>query len=207
MKFKSIMACVVCFSAFTVNAQTKDVNTKNGNVVLGPNVSSAKMTFSDQLHITNKTNERPLIWGDFKTAKVMLNGKTGIGFTSVTTFPTNSAYANYNLFVAGGILTDEIRVKLRTNGAWPDYVFTSEYKLPTLEEIEAHITENGHLINVPTAEKIAADGIDVAEMATIQQEKIEELTLHLITQNKINKQQSAEIAELKALVQQLVDKK
>lgn len=110
------------------------------------------------------------------------DGKVGIG--NISTFPTNSLYNDYKLFVTGGILTDEIRVKLSASGTWADYVFAKDYNLKPLSEVEAYITENGHLPNVPSATQVKEDGIDVADMTRIQQEKIEELTLYIIEQNK-----------------------
>lgn len=87
-----------------------------------------------------------------------------------------------NVFANGNIWAKEIKVAL-TN-PWPDYVFSDSYKLPSLKEVEKYIKENSHLQNVPTAEDIKSKGLELGEMAKIQQEKIEELTLYLIQQNK-----------------------
>jgi hypothetical protein len=114
--------------------------------------------------------------------RIQTNGKVGIG--TVGAFPTNSLYTNYKLFVTGGILTDEVRVKLSASGTWADYVFKTDYKLKSLNEVEQFIKENGHLPNVPIAAHVKVNGIDVADMARIKQEKIEELTLYIIAQNK-----------------------
>lgn len=128
----------------------------------------------------------------------LIQGKVGIGGSDSTpfgNFPTNSGGVNvsgYNLFVKGGILTDELRVST----TWADYVFAKEYKLPTLQEVEKHIQEKGHLINVPSAKQVEEDGIELGEMAKIQQEKIEELTLYIIEQNKINEAQNKLILQL-----------
>ena len=111
-----------------------------------------------------------------------VSGKVGIG--GITTFPTNLIYANYRLFVKGGILTDEVRVKLSTSSTWADYVFAEGYKLKSLKELEDFITKNNHLPNVPSGNQVKEEGINVADMARIQQEKIEELTLYIIQQNK-----------------------
>jgi hypothetical protein len=113
--------------------------------------------------------------------KIRTDGKIGIG---VGNFPTNSLYNNYKLFVTGGILADEVRVTLSSSGTWADYVFASDYQLPTIGEVEAFIKENKHLPNVPSAAQVEAEGINVADMARIQQEKIEELMLYIIQQNK-----------------------
>ncbi|MEO8235447.1 MAG: hypothetical protein ABI549_08540, partial [Flavobacterium sp.] len=98
------------------------------------------------------------------------------------------------------IIAEGVDVGVSLNSTWADYVFSKEYKLPTLQEVERQIQEKGHLFNLPSAKEVAENGISLGEMAKIQQEKIEELTLYLIQQNK-------EIEELKALVKTLVQKK
>lgn len=120
--------------------------------------------------------------------KIQTYGKVGIGV--ITAFPNNSLYSNYRLSVTGGILTGEVRVALSTNRTWADYVFAKDYKLLTIKELEQFIAKNNRLPNVPSAKQVKEEGINVGDMARIQQEKIEELTLYLIQQNK-------EIMELK----------
>jgi hypothetical protein len=86
----------------------------------------------------------------------------------------------YRLSVKGKIRAEEIKVY----NTWADYVFTKEYPLPTLQEVERYIATNGHLQNVPSAKEITEKGLSLGEMAKIQQEKIEELMLYIIAQNK-----------------------
>lgn len=113
--------------------------------------------------------------------KIRNDGRVGIG---VLNFPVQEYANNYKLFVTGGILTDELRVFLSTNYSWADYVFAKDYDLKPLSEVEKFIDENGHLPNVPSATQVKEEGINVADMARIQQEKIEELMLYIIQQNK-----------------------
>lgn len=125
-----------------------------------------------------------------------------------------STLTDYLLAVNGSAIFTLVNVKLFSS--WPDYVFKNGYQLQTLEEVEKHITEKGHLPNVPSAEEVAKNGINVAEMDAKLLEKIEELTLYSIEQNKQIKQQqeqikqlesqNKEIAELKKLVQDLKEK-
>ncbi len=183
----------------------------SNNVFIGAN-SGASFNGDNRLMIDVVDTATPLIWGDFAANQVKLNGKVGIG--AVTAFPTDAGtvdVSGYNLFVTGGILTDEVRVYASSSGTWADYVFAKDYKLPTLQEVEKQIQEKGHLFNVPSAKEVSENGIELGEMAKIQQEKIEELTLYVIEQNKINEQQAKEleqqkkqIEELKALVTKLV---
>lgn len=121
---------------------------------------------------------RPLFaWenGNTQLMRIASNGNVTIG-TSLTP-------AAYKLAVGGKIIAEELKVKLQSAG-WPDYVFSKNYVLPTLNEVEKQIKEKGHLKNVPPATEIAANGLEVGEMVRIQQEKIEELTLYIIELNK-----------------------
>ena len=77
---------------------------------------------------------------------------------------------------------------------WPDYVFRPEYDLMPLEEVEEYIEENGHLPNVPSEEEVLENGQSLGKMNEILLEKIEELTLYMIEQQK-------QIEELKKQIQ------
>ncbi len=85
------------------------------------------------------------------------------------------------LSVNGTIHSKEVKVDLNN---WPDYVFSKAYNLPTLKEIETYIKENGHLQNIPSAKEVEKEGIQLGEMNAKLLEKIEELTLYLIQQEK-----------------------
>jgi len=99
----------------------------------------------------------------------------------------------YRLSVKGKVRAEEVKVY----NTWADYVFSPAYELPSLKQVENYIAQNGHLQNVPSAKEITEKGLELGEMAKIQQEKIEELTLYLIQQNK-------EIEELKSQVKLLL---
>ncbi|RWW92093.1 FtsB/FtsL family cell division protein [Flavobacterium cerinum] len=175
----------------------------SGNVFLGHEAGTNE-TGSNKFYLAVGTNT--LMYGDFATGKIAIGG--------ATSFPTSAGsvnVSNYKLFVKGGILTEEVRIQLATG--WADYVFADNYKLPSLNEVEQFIAKNGHLPNVPSAKQVKEDGIELGQMANIQQEKIEELTLYAIEQNKQIEtqksqleQQQKEIDELKAAVKSLVGK-
>lgn len=67
---------------------------------------------------------------------------------------------------------------------WADHVFNKNYPLMSLEKTKVFIKSKGHLPNVPNAEEIKKNGLDVGEMMKIQMQKIEELTLHVISLNE-----------------------
>jgi hypothetical protein len=108
-------------------------------------------------------------------------GKVSIGLDPNVAGTYNG---DFKLYVAKGIMTEKVKVTLRSSSDWSDYVFEDDYNLLSLDNVEKHIKENGHLPNVPSAEEVAKEGIDVAKMDAKLLEKIEELTLYVIEQNK-----------------------
>jgi len=68
--------------------------------------------------------------------------------------------------------------------SFPDFVFSPSYKLPSLTETESYIYQNGHLPNVPSAKEVEKSGMDLVQMNQILLQKVEELTLHAIAQQK-----------------------
>ena len=102
------------------------------------------------------------------------NGQVAIG---------GDDYASgYKLSVAGKIICEELRVELIAD--WPDYVFDKGYELMTLPELSRFIDQNGHLPDVPSAETMENEGLDVGEMQKLLMRKIEELSLYIIQQQR-----------------------
>ena len=104
----------------------------------------------------------------------------------------------YRLAVDGNIICEEVRVELQA--AWPDYVFHTNYELMSLADLEKSIQQNGHLPNVPTAQTVETEGMQLGEMQRIVMEKIEELTLYTIQQQKELEQLKTENEELRSLI-------
>lgn len=111
------------------------------------------------------------------------NGKIGIG----TKAPDEL------LTVKGKIHTQEVLVDL--NGAVaPDFVFEAfftgkslanpNYKLLTLNELEKYLKKNHHLPEIPSGEEISKNGLSLKQMNLLLLQKIEELTLYTIQQQK-----------------------
>lgn len=88
----------------------------------------------------------------------------------------------YKFAVAGSMIAESVTVKLKS--AWPDYVFKSDYKPASLDDVEEYIKANSHLPNIPTAEEVVKEGISLGEMNAKLLKKIEEITLYLIEQSK-----------------------
>lgn len=138
-----------------------------------------------------------------KTFEINENG-SGIvhvqlpNLNSYVTIGTNS-YSDgselYKLSVNGAIRAD--RVKVYTD--WADFVFEDDYKLPTLEEVEKHILEYGHLQDIPSAKEVEENGVELGEISKLLLQKVEELTLYMIEKDKQIKSLQKEIEDLKGI--------
>ena len=110
---------------------------------------------------------------DKQVLSVSSEGNIGMGINN----PTNK------LDVNGTIHSKEVKVDLK---GWSDFVFKKNYALPTLEEVEKHIVEKGHLENIPSEEEVLKNGVNLGEMNSKLLQKIEELTLYMIEMKKEN---------------------
>jgi len=99
------------------------------------------------------------------------------------------------LTVDGKIHAQEIIVNL--NIPQPDYVFEPDYNLPTLDQVERHIQEKKHLPGIPLASEVAENGVSLGEMQAKLLEKIEELTLYTLQQQKEIESLRLDLAELR----------
>ncbi|WP_457129298.1 hypothetical protein [Mucilaginibacter sp. HD30] len=106
--------------------------------------------------------------------KMMLttSGDLGIG---TTTIPTG-----YKFAVNGAAIATSVKVQLYTS--WPDFVFKKDYQLPTLAEVKTYIDKNQHLPDMPSADEVHNNGLDLGETNRLLTKKVEELTLYLIQQ-------------------------
>jgi hypothetical protein len=140
-------------------AATLKITSGSQNMLLDGNEIDAMGT---DMYLQNNTN------ADI----VMVNGGGNVGIG--TTSPNNK------LDVLGTIRANEVIVET----GWADYVFEDSFKLKSLDEVEAFIKENKHLPDVPSAKTIQEKGAHVAELMTKMMQKIEELTLYSIKQQK-----------------------
>ena len=76
------------------------------------------------------------------------------------------------------------------------YVVEEGYDLPSLEEVEARIAARGHLPNMPSAAEVKARGIGLADMSKRLLQQVEELTLHLIAQDKAIRAMQARLQKI-----------
>ena len=143
--------------------------TRPGLMALGSFGTSGETWFT---HYNTSTNAWEI------QAKITSDGKFLIGDVSPWTA------TKYGLYVQDGILTEQVKVAVKTTNDWSDYVFTPTYKLMPIKEVAKYIKTHQHLPNVPSAKEVVKEGINMAKMDAKLLEKIEELTLYTIELNK-----------------------
>ncbi|WP_420385802.1 hypothetical protein [Roseivirga sp.] len=129
-------------------------------------------------------------------------GQLKLGSTSMIVDYNGDVGISNHLNVLGNIETSKVKVT-SSPGTFPDYVFSQDYRLKSLPELEAYIKENGHLPNVPTAKEVEANGQDLGLIQQKLLEKIEELTLYTIQQEVKLKAMEALILDLQSEISQL----
>jgi hypothetical protein len=107
---------------------------------------------------------------------VTQSGAVGIG----TTAPSSKLHVNGgDIRVSGGSFIDD-GVTLNV----PDYVFEPGYALMPLDKLETFVKENRHLPGIPSATEVKSNGLNLSQMQVKLLEKVEELTLHVLAQQK-----------------------
>ncbi len=130
----------------------------------------------------------------FKTAEDPYVNRYGISYpqTAYFTGPLVNYFAgsvgvgtahpgNYKLAVDGAIGARRIKV---TQETWADFVFAPEYQLPSLYKVEEYLQHNRHLPGIPSAAEVKKEGLDLGDMNKKLLQKVEELTLYMIQQQK-----------------------
>ncbi len=186
------------------------ISDEEGKIGVGTELPETQLHVNGDLRVTDLANlnlstiDRITLAdgkGNLKTSESLLinnNGAIGIGLDPLDHFEDfTGEWDQYKLYVNGGVMSTEIWVKLTTN--WSDFVFEDNYKLRPLSEVEQFINDKGHLPEIPSAEQVAEEGINVGQMDAKLLQKIEELTLYVIEQQKqIEKQQQQINSLLKA---------
>lgn len=91
---------------------------------------------------------------------------------------------DFKVDVNSNVFANKYYAKSTTVGSWPDFVFANNYPLLPLNQIEQYVQKHHHLPDIPSAQEVKQNGIELVEMNTKLLQKIEELTLYLIDQEK-----------------------
>lgn len=138
--------------------------------------------------VGTQTNHPFSFYASDTSAWNYFGGAVGIGTTNMGT---------YKLSVGGAIHATDVVVET----GWADYVFDRNYKLQDLSEVERQIKQDKHLPGIPSAQEVAAHGVNVGEMQAKLLAKVEELTLYMIDLKKENAELRTEVENLKKQIQ------
>lgn len=156
----------------------------------------------------------------FKTVADSYVNTQGLGINTIYTTGTGNNYfagriligktsqtnTGYILDVNGNVRANKVTVN--TTGA--DFVFEPGYKLISLNELENFVKKNHHLPGIATAAEMQKEGLELGENQTILLQKVEELTLYIIEQEKAKTDLQAQLDTLKkefAELKNLISKK
>ena len=170
-----------------INLQTDNTSALN-LIALTTNTQSSKILFS------NTSSPRHMIADDYTTQNLLIQpgiggagsnilhvkGRLLIGNTTNNSVP-NGSTLDWKMAVDGNIVAKKCVVQINQ---WSDDVFGESYKLTPLTEVEQFIKENKHLPEIPSEAEVCKEGVSLGEMNNLLLRKIEELTLHIIAQQK-----------------------
>lgn len=184
-------------------------NTSNSNIKFGCEyVGSAYFNGSiDEIMIFDRTLESCEIESLFSnsnlcntTSGLWLQNTENIYYEGNVAIGRINVPSGFNFALDGKMITKEVKVTL---DGWSDFVLKPEYSLMPIQEVENYILLNNHLPSIPTEKEVKENGINIGDMNAKLLQKIEELTLYMIEQNKKNEEQSKEIEILKQKIREL----
>lgn len=168
---------------------------------LGSGGTAGKILISDAQGFATWQNQPADAWNTTGINTVLLNngGNVGIGVSSplaqldvngtsyfrqkvqIGSLRNLTGHSDAIVTVDGKLTCQRI---ISTVDNWADYVFSNEYKIMSLSEVEMFIKSNHHLPEIPSEKEVKANGIDLAEMNKLLLKKVEELTLYNIAMDK-----------------------
>jgi hypothetical protein len=210
-----------------VDSVRLDFRTKNiqrMSISATGNIGIGTISPTAQLHTTGTVRLAGLTNDSTKTRVLVSDTSGNIFYRSAASISGHWQYSNgvvydsadaiaigtsnpqgYKLAVNGTAIFTKVKVK--TAGTWPDYVFRNGYTLPDLTTLEQFLRTYHHLPGIASAAEIQRDGIDLGSQQAAVLKKVEELTLYLIEQNRTladeNRQLQAQNARMQDLQRQI----
>lgn len=155
--------------------------TENGKLGINNHSPQYELDVSGTINATDIKVNGASINDAITNASSWSKNGSNVNFTSGNVGIGTTTTGGHMLAVEGSIGARRVKVESKS---WADFVFKPTYELTSLKDVEAHINQHGHLKDIPSEAQVTEEGIDVAEMDAKLLQKIEELTLYLIEQNK-----------------------
>ncbi len=199
----------IALDIFTAAGKGIKVSTPNSTLpvfsIANPNVlsgTSSPFTIFGEGNVemaSNNPNKKMLVIQDptINKEKVTIYAD-GRAYFGVQRILSSHPHANAVFQVSGKMACKELVVV--DPSKWADFVFSKTYPLKSLKEVESFYLKHKHLPEVPSEEDVYKNGINTAEMDAVLLQKIEELFLYVVSQNKRMDVLEKENAELKALL-------
>jgi hypothetical protein len=191
-----------------------NLKTERGNLIITDVLNDRDVRF-----VVETRSQRDRSWLGTTSNHMMSIGVNNIGVMDV--FPDGNGYVTffknggginpneiseanknrYSVFVAGGILSEDFAIGPKSS--WADQVFSTDYKLRNLNEVENYIQENNHLPDIPSAAEVRKNGYTLHDMNIKLLQKVEELTLYSIEQNKKIEQLEGVVKSYESLMEKV----
>lgn len=146
----------------------------SGRAWLGSNIASTSATYG-KFNVVSSDNG--LYIQTSNSLKYGLRVKVPDPSNALEVFGSNASDRNFSVNGAGQVYA---RKYTTTLSPIPDYVFSSTYNLMPLTELRSFIQTNHHLPNIPSAEELSSEPVDLGELERLLLEKVEELTLYVL---------------------------
>ena len=124
-------------------------------------------------------------WGYASHIKVNRDLTKALAITNTTTNKDVFVLYGSGVLCTKKIFTEKIEVTLSAmNNTWYDHVFYPDYQLRSLSELEQYIKQNNRLPEIPSAQEVMENGLDLGDMQGKLLLKVEELTLYILDLQK-----------------------
>lgn len=187
MKKQILTYLILIMTFINLNAQTWIPNTTSiytdGKVGIGTTSPLYKVEWSNGNHtgFLDFTLSGSVIGSRVGNFGLCAEGKEKLTILPSGNIGIGTVNPSCKLDVCGTIRANEVNVDL-SGGC--DFVFKKNYKLMDLKELEIFVQTNQHLPEIAPEKDMVENGVNMKELQMKLLQKMEEMTLYVIEQNK-----------------------
>lgn len=154
----------------------------------------AKIDFYYTGHRSKDAGNLILSYGTAAGSAMLFGTNTSNGFEQLMSLIRRKKDNTALLSIKGSLHAKRVKVYV---SAGADFVFDNDYNLLSLEKLEKFVSEKKHLPEIQSEKEMKEEGLNLGEMNIKLLQKIEELTLYVIQQNKEIKKLKEEMSSFK----------